>query len=154
MRHLVERSSWMVVVMAVSSAALLTTGCAELGVSRTARQADSVHLKPVQFDDIPVPFGFTLVDYANRSLTYEVPGMRVGKLTYRADRQPSIERVTNFYLTNMPRHHGWTLVTPPSPEAGSGDMTFVKGDASCDVNVYQQGDYTIAEVTVNTSHES
>ncbi len=114
---------------------------------------DSVHLKSVQFEDIPVPYGYEMMDRTNESLTYEVPGMRVGRVRYRGGPSGKLDELTEFYRTQMPAHHGWKL-DGESENSAKRHLQFSKPRSKCNVSLYKTDLYTFIDVEVDTSHES
>jgi len=139
---------------AILWAALVLAGCAELDEMTSADIAspDSIHFTQGQFEDVPAPYGFRVMERRNESLRYEADGMRIGRTTYRGPMKPR-RQLTEFYRDHMSRDHGWELVNA-TREGVSEVLRFAKADTACTVSVYEKNNYSYIEIKVNTVHES
>lgn len=131
---------------------LTMTGCASTGNDGAVGSPDSIHFTATQFDDIPVPYGYRMMERLNESLVYERQDMRIGRTKYRGRRE-SLSDVNSFYREHMEEHHGWTFAGE-SVDAGNTVLSFAKRPYKCDVTIYQNEDYNYIDVKVDTIHES
>ncbi len=140
--------------LSIALCTLALTGCAELDQMTAAdiQSPDSIHFTQGQFDDVPAPYGFRVMERRNESLRYEADGMRIGRTTYRGPLKPR-RQLADFYRDHMSRDHGWELVNA-TREGAAEVLRFAKNTSACSVNVYEKNNYSYIEIKVNTVHES
>ena len=93
----------------------------------------SRELQYLQFDDVPVPKGFVLMDMGDESFSYVDEGLRVGHLRYEG--QKTAETVQRFYRDTM-NLHGWQASTAAVPLAGNGSLLqYEKAEQRCSVQI-------------------
>jgi hypothetical protein len=106
--------------------------------------------KPRQFNDIPVPRAFNLVDCIS------VKGMsfRAGQWTFKG--AASVNSVFTFYYTEMPRNE-WVVTSVSDKDATvefqklRKDMELIYGKApveTCVVKVYKKDDATFVNINI------
>jgi hypothetical protein len=145
----------LVICLGLGALFCLATGCEsiEYATGRDLGSPDSSELKTVQFDDIPVPYGFSVQDRLNQSLTYEHGVMRVGQLEYRGQGMRP-KAAAEFYRNQMPlTPNGWTL-TNDFEQAGQSILHFDKNPYRCVVTIKREKNDTYIKVEVDTLHES
>lgn len=153
LRNRVRRAGFAGLVFAPIVLALAACETYDYATSRDLGDPDSTELRPLQFDDIPVPYGFRLVDRLNESLTYEAGAMRVGRLEYRGEGLRP-EAVADFYRTQMPlTPNGWTF-DHESDQGGQWTLHFSKRHNLCVVSVSRKYSTTYIIVQVDTVNES
>ena len=131
----------------------ITTGCAAPGSSDSdLGSPDSVHFTKTQFEDIPVPYGYQMMERFNDSLAYERENMRIGRTKYRGRRE-SLDEVKAFYREHMSEYHGWTF-EQENEEENVQVLSFGKSPYACDIKIYQKENYNYIEVRMDTIHES
>jgi hypothetical protein len=115
-------------------------------------EASSTELRPIQFEDVPAPFGFDLQTGRNQSLTFQHGNMRRGKLLYKGHDAPS--RVSAFYRSQMVLPpYGWTAL-PETSDGGKNVLKFQKQNARSSVSIYTQDIFTYVQVEVDSTDET
>jgi len=121
--------------LAAVALALPLAGCPSMAGGTASRELSSA-----QFDDIPVPRGFSIDLSGGRSFSYSEGGngpssIRLGRLEYIG--LGDSDEVLGWYATEMPRAiHGWTAGTPVE---GKPSMLFRKGGERCLVSATPEG---------------
>lgn len=135
------------VLAALGGAAGCATGGGGVPTSR--------ELSVAQFDDVPVPRGFSLDLAEGRSFSYAEGGsgpapLRMGRLEYTG--LGGIEDVLGFYAAEMPRPiHGWSPCDRSAEDRPS-SLRFTRGGDVCLVTVRQEGAQLRIVVERNTGH--
>jgi hypothetical protein len=144
-----------VAVVALAACSIFATGCESIqyATGQDLGSPDSTELKSVQFDDIPVPFGFRLQERLNQSLTYEYGTMRVGRLQYRGEGlRPAA--AAEFYKNQMPlAPNGWAFENELD-QSNQRILSFHKKPYRCTVTINEEKTSTYITVEVDTLYES
>jgi hypothetical protein len=85
---------------------------------------DDFGVTAVQFQDIVVPDGMTLLNRRNESHSREEPGWRYGHFEYTG--QPRVDDACAHVLLRMPQH-SWRLVADEQPDEATRRLQFVRG---------------------------
>ena len=121
--------------LAALALALPLSGCPTMGGGTISKELSSA-----QFDDIPVPRGFSIDLAEGRSFSYSEGGsgpsaIRLGRLEYSGLGDP--EEALQWYAEELPRSiHGWETGVPVE---GKSAMLFRKGAERCLVSTRPEG---------------
>lgn len=138
----------LVAALAALILALPSTGCYLMGMGPGT---PSMELSSAQFDDIPVPRGFALIDSEGRSFSYSEGGngpspVRLGRLEYSG--LGDADEILQWYAAEMPRAiHGWSS---GSAVEGRPSILFTKGGERCLVTAKPEGSALRITVERNT----
>jgi hypothetical protein len=135
-------------------AVALSVGCAETRRLTGADLPDpgSSELRPIQFSDVPVPYGFDLQTSRNQSLTFESAGVRVGRLLYKGSSPTS--KVASFFRAQMARPpYGW-LSVGETLEGSKTILKFQKRNSRSTITIYPVDIYTLVQVEVEPQDEA
>lgn len=134
--------------------ALVVAACTQIENPRTLSPAEpgvdevrSRTLQRLQFDDVPVPRGFSYVTRGNRSFSYQGGGVRVGQFVYWG--RDSADLVGQFYLDTMPlAAYGWKWSETRKIEDGVVHR-FAKREQICEITIQVEpkGTYVTVFVT-------
>ncbi len=129
-------------------------GCAETAhlTGSDLPETSSTELRPIQFSDIPAPYGFDLDRRANRSLSFEAGELRRGKLLYKGSQAPA--KVATFYRSQMIQPpYGWTAL-PESLDGSKLILKFRKPNSRSTISIYTSDIFTFVQVEVEPDHEA
>lgn len=118
--------------LALVSIIILISGCATW--QHTTSESKPIETKSLavaqilKFDDVPVPFGFTMLE--KESFAFQNDLTRVGLLKYAG--RANIDQVVNFYKEQMPLNN-WEALNIVEYEKRV--LNFDKKDESCIVTI-------------------
>ncbi len=131
------------VVAAALVALILGGGCAGLSGGPAQQEPVSAAAAPVQFKDLPVPYGFQFVP--QKSWSHVAPTFRTGVMTYRGDSPVWMTR--SFYAREMPGS-GWELLEIHEPTRNAAVMRFLKGQETCIVSLRKSEALTVLTLEI------
>jgi hypothetical protein len=131
------------VVVAALVAIVLGSGCAGLFGKPAQQEPVSATAAPVQFKDLPVPYGFEFVP--QKSWSHVAPTFRAGVMTYRGD--SPVWMIRSFYAREMP-FSGWKLLEIHEPTRTAAVMRFLKGKETCIVSLRKSKDLTVLTLEI------
>ena len=122
--------------------------------SPSVEDTQSRCLQRVQFEDVPIPWGFEYVTRGNRSFSYEGGGVRAGRFEYWG-RTPLQETAAFFKETLVLRAYGWQLVSEDDdPRERSTTLKFRKRNQNCEIKIRQEAGDTRIYVLVTGMDET
>ncbi|MBI1849802.1 MAG: hypothetical protein HYR85_05610 [Planctomycetes bacterium] len=141
-----------VAILVVSLAVLVSCAETRHWTGSDLPDATSSELRPVQFNDVPAPFGFDLQTSGNRSLTYQDGELRRGKLLYKGT--DSAQKIAAFYRSQMIQPpYGWTAL-PETLEGSKNVLKFRKPNSRSTVSIYTQDIFTFVQIEVEPTNEA
>lgn len=128
-------------------ALLLLGSCAATGDGKDGDRGVSV----VQFQDVVVPDGMTLVDRFYESHSREEAGWRFGHFVYVG--QPQLQDACAHLLQRMPQHL-WRLASDETPEEATRKLRFERGRYVADYTLQRVDGVTHMVIDYRTQIES
>lgn len=125
---------------------ILAVGCTP--VSMIDRK---VEVSAAQFQDIPVPAGFRLIDRRHESHSLALGPYRFG--VYRYIGSSSVVMSVSYVLERMPQH-AWALVERAGEGTDGQRLVFERDNYRSEYRVYRQDSHTQIEVDVRTKADS
>lgn len=129
-------------VMALISGALMASGC-ENPFQAPVEPVRPLAVAPVQFKDVPIPYGFEFLP--NQSGSHIAPTFRSGVMKYRGD--ALLSRTKSFFANEMPAA-GWDVYSIREPSMGTAVMKFTKGKELCTVTIRAEEKTTELKVEI------
>lgn len=107
-----------------------------------------IEVSAAQFQDIPVPAGFRIVDRHHESHSLSLaPRYRFG--VYRYLGNPSVDTAASYVLERMPQH-AWSLTERDGQGSDAQRMVFQRDDYQAEYRIYRQESRTLIDVDVRT----
>jgi hypothetical protein len=106
-----------------------------------------IEVSAAQFQDVPVPAGFRLVDRHHESHSLELGPYRYGEFRYVGN-APVVTTVP--YVLERMAQHAWALVERVGEGTDSQRLVFERDDYRSEFRVFRQDSRTQIEVDVRT----
>ncbi|HLU39626.1 MAG TPA: hypothetical protein VK081_09580 [Planctomycetota bacterium] len=106
-----------------------------------------IEVSAAQFQDIPVPAGFRLVDARHESHSLALGEYRFGVFRYVGS--GSVDSAASYVMERMPQH-AWTLVERHGEGTDSQRIVFERDDYTAEYRVRLEESRTLIDVDVRT----
>jgi hypothetical protein len=112
--------------------------------------SDDFGVSAVQFQDVVVPDGLTLLNNRNESHSREEPGWRYGHFVYTGPAR--VDEACAHLLLRMPQH-SWRLVTDEQADETTRKLQFVRGRYVADYTLERREGITKMVIDYRTQIE-